>query len=61
MRRSEAVRDMEANVISGSLRGDPQALQRLIRRIPLLTYRSLIRTPLGPLISIICHISLQVH
>jgi hypothetical protein len=57
MRRSEAVRDMEGNLISGSLRGEPQALPR----IPFLPYRSLIPTPLGHLISIICHISLQVH
>jgi hypothetical protein len=59
MRRSEAVRDMEANLIPGPLRDTSQALQRLIRRIPLLSYRSLIRTSLGPPISIICHISFQ--
>jgi hypothetical protein len=62
MRRGDAARDMQANLVSGRLRGDPQALQRLIRRIPpLLPYRSLIRTSLDPLISIICHISLPVH
>ena len=34
MRRSEVTRDMQANLVSGRLRGHPQALQRLIRRIP---------------------------
>ena len=58
MRRSEAVRDMEANLISGWNTHRPQ---RLIRRIPLLSYRSLIRTSLDPLISIICHISLPLR
>lgn len=34
MRRSDAARDMQANLVSGRLRGDPQALQRLIPRTP---------------------------
>jgi hypothetical protein len=59
MRRSEAARDMEANVILGGETRRPS--RDLVRRIPLLSDRSLIRTSLGPLISIICHISLPVR
>ena len=37
MRRSDAASDMQANLVSGRLRGDPEALQRLIPRLPSFT------------------------